>query len=366
MKKTLQILGFWFLSVSSLQGAGWVFATEEEAKEAFGENEEIATAEIADFSYDQPFKKLMSAEGEYVEYLMDFLNSIYFPDAEENGLKIREIASVNTELTNFEEKENSNKGSYLCDVACKCICFEANNKENTVQIFTVEMQRAPQSFFLDRLWDYGIGLYNKFQIKVKALGLLNFYSSAKRVKIENKTRGFAMCEIDQKTGQPILLSDTDKRKFIELNMIELRGINDGDEFFIKGKKLGDQAITWLKLFGIKQWNTRDPETKKYRIYYPKNKIDPVIQRAINLISNIKQSQVEQWVRGEAAKDDALFTSRKEGREEGRQECQKDIILNMSNRGMDPSIIAECLGLSEEKVNEILSERPSKRARTEEE
>lgn len=351
MKKTLQILGFWFLSVSSLQGAGWVFATEEEAKGAFP-GEKISTRTIADFSYNGLFLMLLSTDEEYVEYLMSFLNSIYFPDAKENDLKIREIASIDTNLKEIQIYKNP----ILCDVFCKCTCFSKDDKKGEVQVFYVKIQKIIRTFFLKQFRIKAFDFFNKIQGSVKALCLLKL----------NKPVKVPVCEKKQETE-----SDTDKQKTIELKTIALHSIDDGD----KRTKLGDQAITWLKLFGIRQWNTRDLETKKYRIYYPAKKIDPIIKKAIKLISDIEQGEVNflelndatnedvintAWELGrrEAAKDDALFTSRKEGR--------RKIILNMSKVGMDPSTIAKCSGLTEEEVNEILSERPSKRARTEEE
>ena len=69
-----------------IAATGWLFKTEEEAKKAFPDGE-IKSITIADPSYDQTFKKILSTSEESKDHLMSFLNSIYYPDATKKTLK---------------------------------------------------------------------------------------------------------------------------------------------------------------------------------------------------------------------------------------------------------------------------------------
>ena len=63
-----------------IAATGWLFKTEEEAKQEFPTSE-IKSITIADPSYDQTFKKILSTSESSKSCLISFLNSIYFPGA---------------------------------------------------------------------------------------------------------------------------------------------------------------------------------------------------------------------------------------------------------------------------------------------
>lgn len=86
---------------------------------------------IADPAYDKTFKglfgeKLNDKDGELL--LMHFLNSIFYPTANENGFKIREITKLQNE--SFYNKTDGNDvdiSMLIFDICCKCICYTAED-----------------------------------------------------------------------------------------------------------------------------------------------------------------------------------------------------------------------------------------------
>jgi len=158
---------------NAIAATGWLFKTEEEAKQAFPISE-IKSITIADPSYDQIFKKILSTSEESKDRLMSFLNSLYYPKATEDDLKIREIVSLDKEITQMGEK--SKAGVLFCDIACKCICFtkdkamidseeddeddlnfrkrrqETSNEQQYA--FDIEMQRGVDTELVGRMQQY--------------------------------------------------------------------------------------------------------------------------------------------------------------------------------------------------------------------
>lgn len=282
-----------------LYGDSWIFATEEEAKNAFP-NETISSSVIVDPSYDQTFKRVMSTDTDKVKYLMSFLNSIYYPEARENDLMIRKIEALDKENTSIGK--SSGAGIKICDIACKCTAYsigaEDSRKRRIDEVgetFNVEMQRSPEVDFIMRLVNYGEILRQKHKIPVKGLGLLNY---PVKTSYQDESKCYALCEIDPETNIPKRLIG--KKNILEANTIDLRKFapnaseKEGkEEIHINGKKLGIIGVTWLKLLGIKQWNTPTGKTPiKYNIFYPES-IDDNIKGVIDILSKIDQETLEQ-------------------------------------------------------------------------
>ena len=179
MKKTLItiIIGLRG-ALGCIYGDSWIFETKGKAQEAFPE-ENIICSQIVDPSYDQTFKSVMSTDEDKVKYLMSFLNSIYYPEASENDLMIREIEALDKESTNLGKRNGA--GITICDIACKCKAYsigtENNRKRRADEMgesFNVEMQRSPEADFIMRLVEYGETLRHRHKIPIRGLGLLNY------------------------------------------------------------------------------------------------------------------------------------------------------------------------------------------------
>ena len=306
-----------------LYGDSWIFATEEEAKNAFP-NKTISSSVIVDPSYDQTFKRVMSTDTDKVKYLMSFLNSIYYPEARENDLMIRKIEALDKENTSIGK--SSGAGIKICDIACKCTAYsigvEDSRKRRIDEVgetFNVEMQRSPEVDFIMRLVNYGEILRQKHKIPVKGLGLLNY---PVKTSYQDESKCYALCEIDPATNTPTRLIG--KKNILEANTIDLRKFapnasekeeKEGkEEIHINGKKLGIIGVTWLKLLGIKQWNSPTGKTPiKYNIFYPES-IDDNIKGVIDILSNIDQETLEQIERQQTSSRNILEGAKAEGAE----------------------------------------------------
>ena len=88
------------VGVGSIQGESWIFKSDEAAQAAFP-GSKIVHKEIVDPSYDQTFKMVLSTDGGEQQYLISFLNSIYFPGAEGEDVMIRRIEAIDKENTNL-------------------------------------------------------------------------------------------------------------------------------------------------------------------------------------------------------------------------------------------------------------------------
>lgn len=357
---------FWVACVVTTRGESWIFETEEAAKAAFPKDE-IVSRIIADPSYDQTFKKIMSTDTDKQEALINFLNSIYFPDAEEDDVKIREIQPLDKEYT--ELGKESQIGVKFCDIACRCFYYAVDGQPDLKGgAFDIEMQRSTQRQILGRLVDYGQKLREKNKLGVRVLGLLNF----QKVKHDDDaTECYALCKIDPETNQPSRMEFQDD--LLEINAIDLRKLSESDNIFINGKVLKITGITWLKLFGVKQWCAPIEKDKVcFKIYYPEKEIDKNIKSVIESLSMLDQETLYAIERQKKAEQDALETAKEEGRTEGIREGRKrgkeegineeryKIARKMYSKHRTINEIADFLEISEEEVQGILKSPAEKK------
>lgn len=346
MKKTLIAIIIGLNEIISLYGESWLFKTEKEAKDAFP-NEEILCSTIVDPSYDQTFKLVLSTDENKVRCLMSFLNSIYYPRASNNDLMIRKIEALDRENTNLGRSNGA--GIKICDIACKCTAYsigpEDSQKRSIDEVresFNVEMQRAREDDFIIRLVEYGETLGHRHKMPVKGLGLLNY---PVRASHQDESKCYALCEIIPETNSPKRL--TGNENLLEANMIDLRkfapNAPNKEEIYVNGEKLGIIGVTWLKLLGIKQWNTSiEKKSIKYNIFYPKS-IDANIKKAIDTLSTIKQEILDEIEREQTLNKNVINSARAEGAEIQIIKSAKKMLQD----GMELKSVVEYSGLNKE-------------------
>ena len=284
-----------------IAATGWLFKTEEEAKQAFPTSE-IKSITIADPSYDQTFKKILSTSEESKDRLMSFLNSLYYPKATEDDLKIREIVSLDKEITQMGEK--SKAGVLFCDIACKCICFtkdkamvdseegdeddlnfrkrqETSNKQQYA--FDIEMQRGVDTELVGRMQQYISGLKSIHKLPVEGLGLLNYGSKA-----EDIVKVYNYCEIDANAKEFKAKRIVGGKANLPIRTIYLGKVNGDVEIIFNGNELEDLGVSWLKLLGLKNWAT-NAGGAKYTVFFSENEIDSNIKEALEILSKIDQA-----------------------------------------------------------------------------
>lgn len=304
MKKTWMVIVLVYAAFLSnvIAKTGWLFATEEEAKNAFS-NSEIESIIIADPSYDQTFKRILSTSETTKKYLISFLNSLYYPDATEDGFKIREIIPLDKEITQMGEINKT--GVLFCDIACKCICctedeeniFSTEDSDGDTKsrkrqktsnkkryAFDIEMQRGVDTELVGRMQQYISGLKSIHRLPVEGLGLLNYDS-----KSEDIVKFYNYCEIDDCSLEHQPKRIVEGNASLPIRTIYLRKIVGDVEVIFNGKTIGDLGVTWLKLLGLKNWGTNVEGTLTYEVFYPKAKINPNIKQALTILSKIDQA-----------------------------------------------------------------------------
>ena len=95
----------------------YIFSTRSDAEKAFP-GEVIVSARVLDISYDQNVKFVMSPNAATAPFLMHFLNALYYPDAKDDDIMIREITPLDKEMAVLGSTRG--KGSMTCDLACLC------------------------------------------------------------------------------------------------------------------------------------------------------------------------------------------------------------------------------------------------------
>ena len=284
-----------------IAATGWLFKTEEEAKKAFP-GSVIKSIIIADPSFDQTFKKILSTSEESKDRLMNFLNSLYYPKAMKDGFKIRRIVPLDKEITQMGEK--SKAGVLFCDIACKCICCtedeamidsmedseddsksrkrqKTSNKERYA--FDIEMQKGEDKDLVGRMQQYVSCLKSIHKLPVEGLGLLNYDS-----RDGNIVKTYNYCEIDETSGEFKAKRIVGGKANLPIRTIYLGKVNGDVEIIFNGNKLDDLGVSWLKLLGLKNWAT-NTGGKKYTVFFPENEIDFGIKEALEILSKIDQA-----------------------------------------------------------------------------
>ena len=286
----------------------FIFSSEEAAKQSFP-GETVKSAVINDPSYVQSFEAIMSPDEDLKVFLMSFLNSIYYPNSKDDELRIRRIEAI------------ASPGSVGGDMSCRCFCFPVGREEQG-HAFEIVIETAARTSCVSLLMGYALKMYNKNPIPTRALGLLNVLPDA---PFDDKSACFAWCPIDAKTNYPVP-QPVDQDTAMQVNLIDLRVLRETDEVSFCGNKLGIMGITWLKLFGVRQWGVCERDPWRFKIFYPES-TDLCIQRTIELLTSNSQKEYEfyrtQYLLEEGMwstyKLAALIRGKAEGTAEGRAE-----------------------------------------------
>ena len=341
----------------------WIFKTKEEALAAFP-GSTIASKIIVDPSYDYTFNLIMSTDPSARNFLMNFLNSLYYPGAKgDDDVMIRQIEPLEKENPNLGVK--SQVGLTICDTACICHCAKKTDSQpdQDAESFVLEMQRTEQDYFRKRLFEYSSNLYHRYKYPTKRLGLLN---ARQKQRFIDASECYAWCKIDPMTNQPFRTIGQDN--LLEVNCIDLRKLVYSNEVYINGKQLDITGITWLKLFGVRQWcNPVDTDNMKFRIYFPKNEIDKNIAKVIEILSCLDSSVYEEMKRNIDSARDSLNVAKNKGRAEGLAEglakgrdegiyfSKLEFLKSLLEDGLSEDHVAKLLKLSVDEVQKMIKD-----------
>ena len=262
-----------FTAVTTVLPTCYIFGSKDEAQKSFP-GEEIVSKTVADPSFDPSFFSVLSVDDRKKKFVVGFLNSIYFPDADndENGFKIREIEALDDECLKD------------CCVVCKCCCHAADSTTSQQISFDIELRRDTSEYYLGRVMDYAYRLRGN-GAAVRALGLLNWDQPSDGDPFVDESSCFTWKPTDPKTKA---LINPDDQNTIEANAIDLRMFSKSDDVYVSGKKLGILGVTWLKLFGLRQWcKGKEDKPYMYEVFYPEKAIDPLLKQAVDVFATLR-------------------------------------------------------------------------------
>ena len=272
---------------------------------------------------DYGFKKIFGEEPNK-NLLLDFLNELL---KEEQG-KIRDLTYLKTEQlgdTDIDRKA-------IFDLYCE---NERGEK------FIVELQKSKQNFFKDRALYYSTfpireqaerGDWN-FQLKaVYTVAILDFVFDEDKDQPEKYRYDVKLTDID--TNRVFY----DKLTFIYLEMPKFSKNLDG---------LKTRFDKWLYVIRNLNRLERIPDTLREQVF------DQLFDTAE--IARFTPDQVRSYEKSLKYYRDmknSLDTAFDEGKEEGEQKKEREIVINGLKQGLDKEVIASLTGLSLEAIEKI--------------
>jgi len=269
---------------------------------------------------DYGFKKIFGEEPNK-NLLLDFLNELL---KEEQG-EIRDLTYLKTEQlgdTDIDRKA-------IFDLYCE-------NEQG--EKFIVELQKSKQNFFKDRLY------YSTFPIREQAeRGDWNFKLKAVY------TVAILDFVFDEDKNQPekyrydVKLSDIDTNLYDKLTFIYL----EMPKFSKKLDELKTRFDKWLYVIRNLNRLERIPDTLREQVFEQLFDTAEIARFTPDQVRSYEKSL--KYYRDMKNSLDTAF-------DEGKNERDREIVLNGLQQGIDIKIIAQLTGLSEEEIKEIGQER----------
>jgi len=215
---------------------------------------------IADPCYDSTFKILFGCENGK-KRLIDLLNSIIFPDEDEDN-EIIELTYINNEFTKFNKKNK--RDTIRADISSKVKTYNENEF-----LICLEMQIG-QKYNSHKFKDcYSIGFFlsiNQLNRKSNLVNLIKNNNS----KYETILKYIRIIEID-------------------INA-EVSNILDNEPVIINNKYINEKGKEYIKLFGIRNWC--DNISNRFRIPKIDNvSSNDIFKECLSILSSVNQDQI---------------------------------------------------------------------------
>ena len=293
-----------------------IFSDSKEYHFYSNQNNEIYKTKNIYRPYDPAIDSTFKYLFQDVKMLEDMLNSLLFPECPQLSVE----AILDKEIV--RPNELYCKGTIRSDLVCK-----ARLNGETI-IFGIEMQIGVDGDFSKRLFQYSVGLSNKYKYENSWMNAF-FINTNKQPKYSKSIK-----LMENKNGEE---NELDFIKIIEIDLREeIKKINNDEDVFINGKKLDKKGKEWLKLLGLRTWCPREDE----QFILPKGYIlssNSFLNQAIETLEDMPvfigidalnferdkkkyDKKIEDMVKkGEKrGKKKGLIEGRKEGLEEGMQ------------------------------------------------
>lgn len=284
---------------------------------------------LTDFGFKQFFGKEESKE-----FLIDFLNQLLAP--EEGFEPIKSIKYIKNEIIPRIEEERK-------------IIYDVNCETESGKQFIVEMQKAPQAYFIDRSIFYASRTIveqgekgDDWKYNIKPVYIVAFLNFRMEVLGPNVRTDVALCDMD--TNKPI----SDKIRFI---YVQLPNFN-----IEKAEDCHTILDQWYYIL-------KYPQKMNTALFVQQRELFKRLEKVSSLARLSKEERrqydedlkVYRDISGaiEYAETKGLNRGREEGRAEGRAEGKQSMIVSMFENGMDLQVIAKIAKTSIENIKNIL-------------
>ncbi len=229
---------------------------------------------IADPCYDSTFKILFGSENGK-KRLIDLLNSIIFPDEDEDD-EIIELTYVNNEFTKFNKKNN--RDTIRADITSKVKTYDGNEF-----LICLEIQIGQKYNFTKRLFNYGTSLRNSH--KFKDCYSIGFFLSTNQ--LNRKSSIVNLIKNNNSKHEKILKY----MRIIEIDInAEVSNILDDEPVIINHKYINEKGKEYIKLFGIRNWCNNN--SNRFRIPKIDNvSSNDIFKECLSILSSVNQDQI---------------------------------------------------------------------------
>ncbi|MDR1435344.1 MAG: hypothetical protein LBI77_02980 [Puniceicoccales bacterium] len=290
---------------------------------------------IANPTYDLTFKSLFVGIDDIEEEksenspqkakqrLISLLNSLFYPEAENNSNEVHVISvevvdgtiktlqklgdtetKANTKVkskklktgeikpkTNTKSKSKKEKSltELRCDVVCQCKVGSVPNTNEPLEselcalYFDIEMQRVNQGNPIRRFLSYQEKLKNRYRpSKVYVIGFLDYSTN---LAVEKTKMGRLVQDPESKklVAAPEE-QDIDLQPMIGLKNVIGSILEGKDIEIMKNQKIGQTGKEWLKLLGVRWWAKNRKKNEKDQYYIvPAEPQSQEVKEALNIL-----------------------------------------------------------------------------------
>ena len=262
------------------------------------------------------------------------------------GYEIESVVLMDGEET--PEKLRPEGKTYRLDLKVKL--FKKGDGLEGSETVNVEVQTTSHERFTDRILAYASRIYSSQLSRGDAYGALRdvyslVFTTQNLAEFDELSREYYhICDV--RRSQAPHLRMTTGLQFI---MVEL------DKFIKEVRELSDQREAWCWFLKHSK-EIRDKNMEEELMRKGKD-MGRAIKQLWKLSSDeLLKEEIEAEDKFRQDHEASLLTSyrkgREEGEEKGRKEGRKDVALKLLKQGVEPSLICETTGLSEEELNRL--------------
>jgi hypothetical protein len=304
---------------------------------------------IGDPSLLGTFKRIFSFGNRVNDFtgqarIISLLNSILYPTAGEEDLKIREVTPLPDRVVGLCER--------LCldlddvGVACRCFCWEQKRPDAT-RIFDIVIGVGGGIGFSQWLFEYGAMMKKANDGRpVVTLGVWNPGSGGGK---QESWQG--VCSFDMKTGLPLnRLEGMLDSYCVDLSK-QMAMLRDNAPIAIGGKVLGTIGREWLQLLSLRYWAEKAGE----RYVVPRSfASEDAINSALLTLEHLTDDELKDYVAAQMRKEDKMREMEQRAAQEVKVMAVTSALANSERFGWTHEDVARIFNLSMEELAELMN------------